>query len=238
LTRRCSCCWRSRSERRLTVALAALALASLTARAAGPCSDCGSVEGTIAVQQAAIRGDGPKHDRDVVLYLEPAGGGGFPPVDARAEMDQKGLVFVPHVLAVRKGATVTFLNSDNEQHNVYFLDDRTGETLDIGTWGPGVSVDHRFESAGVMITLCKLHLEMAAFVVVVDTPYFTTVQLDAADGTSRFAIRGVPPGRYRLHVWHKKLRQKGGAVDLAVAAGSAARAEVVITKARYAGGPG
>lgn len=203
--------------------------------AAEPCPDCGSVAGTVAVQQALIRGQGPKHDRDVVLHLEPVDGDGFPPVGTRAEMDQHGLVFVPHVLVVRKGTTVTFLNSDNEQHNVYFLDDVTGETLDIGTWGPGVSVDHRFETPGVTITLCKLHLEMAAFVVVVDSPWFTTLQLDPETSRGDFELGAVPRGRYRLVAWHKKLRQKGGAVELVVEPGVVTRADVVITKSKYAG---
>ena len=100
-------------------------------------------------------------------------------------MDQKGLVFVPHVLAVEKGTTVTFLNSDSEQHNVYFLFDSTGETLDIGTWGPNVSVDHRFDEPDVVITLCKLHLEMAAYVVVLDNPWFAVVQVDNSASTAR-----------------------------------------------------
>ncbi len=105
----------------------------------------------------------------------PAAGG------TRATMDQTGLIFEPHVLAVPRGATVTFLNSDKEQHNVYFLDDRTGDTLDIGTWGPGVSVDHTFDTPGMVITLCKLHLEMAAYVVVCPSPWFAQVKLESTD---------------------------------------------------------
>lgn len=186
------------------------------------------------VVRALIRDDGAKHDRDVVLRLEPLDGSPAPATDVRAEMDQKGLVFVPHVLAVQRGTTVTFLNSDNEQHNVYFLDDVTGATLDIGTWGPGVSVDHRFTEPGVMITLCKLHLEMAAFVVVVDSPWFTTVQLEPDSGKAGFVLGEVPPGRYRLTAWHKKLEQQGGSVEITVTAGTATRVDVVLTKAKYA----
>ena len=35
-------------------------------------------------------------------------------------MDQKGLLFIPHVLAVPVGSTVEFLNSDPVQHNVFW----------------------------------------------------------------------------------------------------------------------
>jgi len=150
-------------------------------------------------------------------------------------MDQTGLVFDPHVLAVPKGATVTFLNSDNEQHNVYFLDDRTGDTLDIGTWGPGVSVDHTFETPGMVITLCKLHLEMAAYVVVAPSPWFAHVAFDSPDTPIRFEIESVPAGTYEMSVWHKKLKQKGGSIQIEVKPAARTEVDVVITKAKFAG---
>lgn len=224
----------------LAVVLASAgAPAAAGAAAAGDCPGCGGVAGSVTVQQATFRTEGPKHDRDVVLYLDRVEGAEPPPpARARASMDQKGLVFIPHVLAVQRGTTVTFLNSDNDQHNVYFLNDRTGETLDIGTYGPGVSVDHTFDEAGTVITLCKLHLEMAAYVVVVDGPWLTVAQLDPSTSSAHFEIRGVPPGEYQLTAWHKKLRQKGGTARVSVPPDGTARVEVVITQGKYAKGSG
>ena len=190
----------------------------------------------MSVERASVRTDGPKHDLDVVVMLDPVAGEAPVPSAGTAAMDQKGLVFLPHVLAIPRGTTVTFLNNDNEQHNVYFLDDRTGDTLDIGTWGPGVSVDHTFDTAGLVITLCKLHLEMAAYIVVTDTPWFAQVELDPATTSAAYRIDGVPAGEYELTVWHKKLKQKGGVQRISVAADVTTRADAVVTKARFAGG--
>jgi plastocyanin len=230
LTRRSSSCCRRRSDLRPAVAVACLIVAvGLPAAAAA-----GTVEGAVSVERASVRSDGPKHDLDVVVTLEPVSGTAPAPAAGAASMDQKGLVFVPHVLAIPRGTTVTFLNSDNEQHNVYFLDDRTGETLDIGTWGRGVSVDHTFDTAGLVITLCKLHLEMAAYIVVVDTPWFAHVELDPSTRTADYRIDGVPAGEYELTVWHKKLKQKGGVQTISVAADGTTRADAVITRARFA----
>lgn len=198
------------------------------------CQNCGSVSGSVAVEQAFIRTDGTKHDRDVVIMLEPVGSEAPSSSGFRATMDQKGLVFVPHVLAVPRGATVTFLNSDKEQHNVYFLDDRTGETLDIGTWGPGVSVDHTFESPGMVITLCKLHLEMASYVVVSPSPWFSQVEFAFSDSPVEFEIPNVPSGQYTLSVWHKKLKHKGGPISVTVQPGKRTEVGLVITKAKFA----
>jgi len=221
-------------RRILPVAISITALLAAAGLSLADCPGCGKVTGSVKVEQATVRTDGPKHDLDVVISLQPVPAVEQPPFDGKATMDQKGLVFAPHVLVIRKGTTVTFLNSDAEKHNVYFLDDRTGETLDIGTWGPGVSVDHTFDEAGMVITLCKLHLEMAAYIVVVDGPWFAAVQLDPADSTAAFTIEGVPPGDYELTVWHKKLKQKGGTERITVAGGKATAVEAVITKAKYA----
>jgi len=207
---------------------------AVPAAASAACADCGTVSGSISVFRTAIRSEGPKHERDVVVFLDRVDGPRPEACGAEAAMDQRGLVFLPHVLAIQRGTTVTFLNSDNEQHNVYFLDDRTGDTLDIGTWGPGVSVEHRFEDPGTVITLCKLHLEMAAFVVVVDGPWYTTAEIDGATLTGRYEIGDVPAGEYELTAWHKKLKQKGGPVRVSVRANEATTLDLVITKAEYA----
>lgn len=198
------------------------------------CDGCGTVQGTVTVEQAAVRTEGPKNDLDVVVFLNRVDGEDPPPTSARAEMDQRGLVFIPHVLAIQQGTTVTFLNNDNDEHNVYFLDDRTGETLDIGTWGQGVAVDHTFEQAGTIITLCKLHLEMAAYIVVVNGPWFIQITLDPSSRRGEFAIENAPPGDYELTVWHKKLKQKGGPARITVHQGATVKVETVITKTKYA----
>lgn len=193
-----------------------------------------SVNATVRVEQATIRSDGPKHDRDVVVILERTGAAAPPAAKTRTEMDQRGLVFVPHVLAIQQGSTVTFLNSDPDPHNVYFLDDRTGRTLDIGTWGPGVSVDHRFDTAGPVIVLCKLHLEMAAYIVVSQSPWFAKAELDGATRTASFSIADVPAGEYRISVWHKRLRQLNGPSMLVVPPNGSAEVSIVLTTAARA----
>jgi len=194
----------------------------------------GSVSGVIRVEKARVKTTGAKSFRDVIVYLKPKVSGEYPPPDAHAVMDQKGLVFIPHVMAVQKGATVDFLNSDHDRHNVYFLYDDTGETLDIGTWGPGQSVSHTFEKTGLVITLCQLHLEMAAYIMVLEHPFFTVREIDAETLSAEYEIKGVPPGQYVLEAWHKKLKMKGEKVAVAVAAGKTTAADIVITRAKYA----
>lgn len=229
--KRCFSCLPSHSESGRLILVAIISAASVCI--AGSLA-AATLTGTVSVERAKIRTDGPKHDRDLVIFLRPLEAPPKTSPPARAVMDQKGLVFLPHVLAIQQGTTVRFLNSDTENHNVYFLDDKTGETLDIGTWGPGISVDHKFTSPGAVIVLCKLHLEMAAYVVVSPGPWFTQAQFDSGSGTATFEIEGIPPGEYELVVWHKKLKLKGGVRRLSFGSGGKRSENLVMTKAQYA----
>src|SRR5271169_228412 len=55
-----------------------------------------------------------------VVYVDTIQGKTFPAPAKPYLMDQKGLMFQPHVLAIQVGATVEFQNSDTVQHNVFW----------------------------------------------------------------------------------------------------------------------
>lgn len=194
----------------------------------------GRVSGTISVERTRVLTDGPKSQKDVIVFLEPQAPGSYPAPTEKVEMDQKGLVFIPHVMAVQMGTPVDFLNSDNDRHNVYFLFEKTGKTLDIGTWGPGQTVSYTFEDTGVVITLCQLHLEMAAYIRVFDHPFYSVAEFDPQTQSARFEIDGVPAGQYLLNVWHKKLKLKGEPVAVTVEDNGEIQVDLAITTSKYA----
>jgi len=220
--------------KKLVLRLVMIAAAFGLPAANGPAQDTGTVAGVVEVQKARVKTGGAKSFKDVVVYLEPTAPAAYPPPAGHAIMDQRGLVFIPHVLAVQQGTTVDFLNSDHDRHNVYFLYDNTGETLDIGTWGPGETVSHTFEETGLVITLCELHLGMAAHILVLKSPFFTVAEIDDKTQKATYEIKGVPAGDYVLKAWHKKLKMKAGTARVTVAAGQTATVDVVITKGKYA----
>ena len=162
------------------------ALASTIARAAGP---TGSITGQVATSS-------PKQRANVVVYLEKVPGSFRPPARP-VTLDQKGMKFVPHVLAVQKGATVMFTNHDNVRHNIFTPD---GDKYNLGTWGMGESKPHTFTATGVYHQLCNVHPEMGGIVMVLDNPFFA---VSGDDG--KFTIPDVPPGKYTLKTWGEKL---------------------------------
>jgi len=137
---------------------------------------------------------------DAVVYVSSIPGKTFPAPKEHARIDQKDLVFTPHVLPVLVGTTVDFLNSDKVLHNV-FTPEACAEKFNLGTWPQGETRSYTFKKECVAVLLCKVHPEMEAYVVAVPTPYFAVAK---ADGS--YHIANVPDGACTVKVWHPKLK--------------------------------
>ena len=114
----------------------------LTVVMAGVCSAAwaGDIEGKVT----GMKGQS-------VVYVDTIAGKTFPAAKEHPVMDQKGLMFAPHIMVVQQGTTVEFLNSDSVQHNVFWTaigtDKKAGHNL--GTWPKGEKRPYTFDKAGV-----------------------------------------------------------------------------------------
>lgn len=167
----------------------------------------GDIHGKVAAK-------GVRNSADAVVYVDTIAGKTFPPPAEHAKMDQKNMVFIPHVLPLVAGTTVDFHNSDAVLHNV-FSPDACADHFNLGTWPQGQLKSFTFKKPCFASLLCKVHPEMEGFVTVMPTPYFAVT---AADGS--YVIKDVPDGSYTVKVWHPKLKaaQKSVAVKGATAA--------------------
>ncbi|MBZ5590269.1 MAG: hypothetical protein LAO05_17080 [Acidobacteriia bacterium] len=132
---------------------------------------------------------------ETVVYLKEVPGTYAPKTIG---LDQKAKTFLPHVLAVTAGDTVTFLNHDTIAHNVYSPDN---ETYNLGNFKPEEARTYTYKTAGVYTQLCSLHPEMLAFVFVGQNPYSAVV-----DKEGHFTIKDVPAGSYTVAVWNSHLK--------------------------------
>jgi plastocyanin len=158
--------------------------------------------GSVVAGPGSIRGEiaNPALARwPAVVYVEKIPGKIFDPPSNHPVLDQKSLVFIPHVLPVLVGTAVDFKNSDDVKHNI-FSSRKSPTVFNLGTYGPSVVRSVTFDRPGVVTLLCNVHSEMSAYVVVVETPYFALT-----DREGHFAIDGVPPGSYQLKFWHEML---------------------------------
>ena len=150
---------------------------------------------------------GPAADlSNFVIWVDDIGGS-FPAPTGFAVLDQKGLRFIPHVLAIQVGTTVEFPNADPVSHNVFSISE--AKRFNLGLYGRDVIRRLTFDKPGVVELLCNVHLEMGAYIVVIKNPYFAQT---AASGEYR--ISGVPAGRHRLRCWHERLRVQEQVVDV------------------------
>ena len=162
-------------------------------------ADGGTITGAVTVPL-------PKYKKDCVVYIENVPGNWPPTKDAL--MDQKGLVFIPHVLPIVVNTTVEFLNQDNVLHNV-FTPDKIADKFNLGTWPPGEIKTYAFKQTGVAILLCKVHAEMEGYAVVLQNPFFSLT-----DENGNYAIKDVPAGSYTLKVWNKKYGGKPQQIEV------------------------
>jgi len=85
-----------------------------------------------------------------------------------ARIDQADKTFLPHVLAVTLGSTVTFENKDPLFHDVFSL--TKPNEFDSGLFKGASAYEEVFRAPGVVQVLCNIHASMLAYIVVVDSP--------------------------------------------------------------------
>jgi plastocyanin len=154
---------------------------------------------------------------DAVAYLESAQAsravGAARPANP-VEIAQVAKQFDPRVSVVPVGTMVSFPNKDSVRHHVYSFSPAKTFELKLYSGTPANPV--QFDKPGVAVLGCNIHDNMVAWVVVVDTPYFARSIKAAA-----MVLSNVPPGNYRLRVWHPGLAVGAAALDQALVVESA-----------------
>lgn len=121
-------------------------------------------------------------------------------------MDQKNKLFTPFVLPVHKGGKVTFPNSDSIKHHVYSFSPAKRFELKLYK-----GVKHNpivFDTPGVIEMGCNIHDWMLSYIVVVDSPYFSTTD---ENGFMNFQLE---QGEYTVFIWHPRFENKNQPVKI------------------------
>ena len=169
---------------------------------------------TLAASAGTISGKVSGMNGESVVYVDAVAGKTFPAPSEHAVMDQKGLLFQPHILVVQVGATVDFLNSDKVAHNVFWPSIMQGTKKlpghNLGTWPTGEKRPFKFDQWGVASLLCNVHPEMAGYIIAAPTPYFAKT-----DKGGEYKIENVPDGQYTVVAWHEGAKNASKAVTVA-----------------------
>jgi plastocyanin len=137
----------------------------------------------------------PEGPQNTVIYLK----GELPLPNSgkksTVEMRQKDEMFIPYVLPIQAGTSVSFPNEDNYYHNVFSV--MSGERFDLGRYAKGKTTHQTFDKPGVVVVRCEIHPGMKAYIHILDTPLFT---VPSKEGT--YTLSNIPPGTYQLFAWH------------------------------------
>lgn len=132
---------------------------------------------------------------DTVIYIEPEGGGSAGGRPATAQIEQKGLKFMPLVTVVQTGATINFPNNDKVRHHIYSFS--PAHKFDQKLYSGQAASPQVFDKAGTVVLGCNIHDKMIAYIKIVDTPYFAKT-----DGSGAARIELPAAGKYVVKAWH------------------------------------
>jgi plastocyanin len=173
---------------RVVTTIAATAVAA-TIALAGPAIEHGTLRGVVSVKRAKDVPVGPILVY-VVGFTEPAPSGA-------GTITQEGRRFVPDLVAITAGQSVTFPNNDPLLHNVF--SPTSDRTFDLGSFRQHDSRSRTFPDPGVIEVYCNIHPEMSATVVVVPNRKFAL-----ADASGHFEIADVPTGTWRVFAYSRR----------------------------------
>jgi len=154
------------------------------------------------------------------VTVRPLDGQGHRPTPVQAVMDQVNRAFVPDLLVIPVGSTVSFPNTDSVSHQIYSFSPAKRFQLPLYRGKPYPPV--HFEQTGVVTLGCNIHDEMLAYLVVTDAAWYGRTTAAGTWSTE------LPHGHYRVALWHPRLRESEAELERELTVGETDRAELTL----------
>lgn len=157
-------------------------------------ASAGTVRGRVTLLDQKAGGEwGPAaSNAGAVVYVT-----GFdepPSKKTKIYLNQKDRAFLPRVLAVNTGDTVTFRNMDDVYHNVWSLSKPM--PFDLGSFKAPEEKTVTFMKPGLVRIFCNIHPQMIASLLVLKNNRYAVT-----DEKGAYTISNVPAGNHELRVW-------------------------------------
>jgi plastocyanin len=161
--------------------------------------NCAKAHPTPAVTEEVVTGTGDGLANVVVYVAAGLEGKTFQPPAQPVVLEQKGCVYVPHVVALQANQKLDVVNSDMTTHNIH---PSPANNREWNTTQPhGVPIEQTFAREEVAIPVkCNVHPWMKGYIAVLKHPYFAVT-----DKNGHFEVKDLPPGTYTINAWQEKL---------------------------------
>lgn len=184
----------------------------------------GDSVGTLAGRIVLLKKGKPASESArALIYFEPSTAVAHDPPEEPFEIVTLRKQFTPESMIVPVGSTVRFPNEDAILHNVFSVSGKN--RFDVGLYRRGEGKEVTFEHPGLVRIFCNVHHSMVSYLMVVDTPYFTT---STAEG--EFQLDDLPAGSGTLTVWHP--RTEPWSRELSIPDNSNVKVPIEVTKPR------
>lgn len=141
-------------------------------------------------------------------------------------IDNNKCYFEPFVGLGYKGAKYIIKNSDPILHNTnlgIMLQDKRQTVYNLALPKKDQVINKEVKRTGLHAVKCDAHGWMRAYIFVADHPYGAVT-----NATGDFEIKDLPPGKYKVRIWHEGFKEV--TKDVEIAAGKASDLSVSLAK--------
>lgn len=142
--------------------------------------------------------------KNAIIFIEGAPKKTSPSPTA-IKFEQDTCQFKPHVAVIPLESKLDLYNNDGLMHNIhsFSIENESANFGQPGTQKVKTLGKEFFKYAEIVPVRCDVHEWMGAFFIVTDNPYVVI-----SDDNGSFKISDVPPGTYKIKVWHEALGEQ------------------------------
>ena len=136
---------------------------------------------------------------NTLVFVKDGVSGSYTVPQTPVTLDQKGCVYIPHVMGMMAGQPLLIFNSDATLHNIHPLP-VVNAGFNIGMPIQGMKQTRVFPKAEpVFHVKCDVHPWMSAYIATFTHPFF-----GVSNSLGTVELNNLPAGTFQIQAWHEK----------------------------------
>jgi plastocyanin len=147
---------------------------------------------------------------DALVFVKDGVSGAYAVPQTPITLDQKGCVYIPHVIGMMAGQPLQIVNSDSTLHNIHPMP-AVNPGFNIGMPIQGMKQTKMFpKPEPVFHVKCDVHPWMSAYIATFAHPFF-----GVSDSKGTVELSSLPAGTFQIQAWHEKYGVQTQSVSVA-----------------------